>query len=435
MTRLPLRASSMSFRAVQRNNMPKKKVFYGWYVVIGCVLLRLGLGIPNYSLSVFLIPMCDTLGISRGAFSAYSTFSHLMTMLMLPFLGQWFKKYSFKRLLWLGAIMTTIAMFCYSLVKQAWHFYAFSALYGIFTGMLNSVPIAMLTAAWFKKKRALATSIAFAGSGISAMMVVPLANRIIEAASWMAAFRVIAVIYMIFVFVPLIFIIKVKPSDMGLKAYGEEEVQEPGSLNKSEEAWGVTRNQALRTSTFWLIGGSMFLTGFVFMGTMNHIIPYLTDLGYTSAFASLSYSVIMLFDTVGKISLGIVYEKAGFRKTNLGIYGLFFISELVLMLAVSKPLVIAYAVIMGLCAGIQTGVYPVVINRLLGDKEYGVIYSNLTVLYFVGMSIGIPASGIIYDALGSYMPAWIAYSAIIALIAMLLVLAEKRSAKEISAKI
>ena len=410
--------------------MAKKKVFYGWFVVAGCMLLRLGIGIPNYSLSVFLKPMCDSLGISRGAFSAYSTFSHLMTMLMLPLMGEWFRKYNFKRLLWLGAIMTTVAMFSYSLVRKVWHFYAFSALYGIFSGMLNSVPIAMLMANWFKKKRALATSIAFAGSGISAMVMVPVANAIIEAASWQAAFRTIAVAYMVFTFLPLIFIIKVHPSEVGELAYGEEaDACEESTVVQNQ---GITRNEAMHTKAFWLVALCMLLTGFVFMGTQNHVIAYLTDVGHSSSFASLSYSVIMLFDTAGKILLGLVFERLGFKKTTAIIFGLFFASECVLLFATTRAMAILYAVMMGLCAGIQTGLYPTVINYLFGDREYGLIYSNLNVMYFVGMSLGVPASGYIYDFCKSYRPAWIAYGIVIVIIAMMLFVAERFSKREVA---
>lgn len=415
--------------------MRKKKIFYGWFVVAGCMILRLGIGIPNYSLSVFLKPMCDSLGISRGAFSAYSTFSHLMTMLMLPLMGEWFKKYNFKRLLWLGAIMTTIAMFSYSFVREVWHFYAFSALYGIFGGMLNSVPIAMLMANWFKKKRALATSIAFAGSGISAMVVVPLANAIIERAGWEMAFRTIAIIYMVFTFFPLFFIIKVRPSDIGETAYGGEESAALDSANGSQvPEWGITRKDALKTRTFWIIATCMFLTGFIFMGTQNHVIAYLTDIGHSSSFASLDYSVIMLFDTAGKILLGVVYEKIGFRKTNVTIFGLFLAAEVLLLFVVSQPLAIMYAVMMGLCAGIQTGLYPMVINHLMGDREYGLIYSNLNVFYFVGMAVGVPVSGYIYDFCGTYRPAWIAYCVVIVLIVALLFVAEKFAKREVPSR-
>lgn len=412
--------------------MKRKKIFYGWFVVAGCMILRLGLGIPNYSLGVFLKPMCEDLGISRGAFSAYSTFSHLMTMLMLPLMGEWFKKYHFKRLLWLGAIMTTLAIFCYSFVHEVWQFYLFSAVNGMFSGMLNSVPIAMLMANWFKKKRALATSIAFAGSGISAMLVVPLANAIIERAGWSTAFRVIAGIYLVFTFVPLIFIIKVHPSEVGEVAYGEETVDPVNGEAAVAAEWGLTRNQAIHTRTFWMIGLCMLMTGFVFMGTQSHVIAYLSDIGFSSQFASLDYSIIMLFDTVGKIMLGVIYEKIGFKKTNVSIFTLFFAAECLLLFTGTKAMAVVYAVMMGLCAGIQTGLYPTVINHLLGDKEYGLIYSNLNVMYFIGMALGVPASGFVFDAFGSYKPAWAAYSVVIVIILCLLCLADKMSKKEVT---
>lgn len=410
----------------------KSKIFYGWIVVAGCVFIRLGLGIPTFSLGVFLKPMCEALGVSRGVFSAYSTFSYVATMIMLPFLGVWFKKYSFKKLMWLGAIMTTIALFCYSFVTEVWHFYLLATLNGTFNGMLNSIPIAMLMANWFKEKRGFATGLAFTGSGISAMFMVPLANYVIENVSWMAAYRIMGIMYLIFMFIPLTFIIKEKPEDMGLKAYGEEETEEgaPDTVVIQKPLTGFTAKQAMRTSTFWLIGACMFLTGFTLMGTQNHVISYLTDIGHSSSYASLMYSIIMFFDTFGKITLGFLYDKIGMRKTNLYIYGLFFTAEVLLLFAVNPVIAAVYGVVMGMAIAVQTGAYPVVINKLLGDKDYSRNYGNLTVCYFGGMALGVPFSGFIFDTFGSYVPAWIGYATIILLIVFLLLFAERRSKAE-----
>lgn len=401
--------------------MAKKKVFYGWFVVAGCMMLRLGLGIPNYSLSVFLKPLCASLGVSRGAFSAYSTFSYIATMIMLPILGRWFKKYNFKRLLWTGAAATTAVILGYSFVTSVWQFYLLSVINGIFSGMLNSIPIAMLMANWFRKKRGFATGLAFTGSGISAMIVVPLANQLIEKVSWMAAFRVCAGLYLVFMVIPLVFLIKEKPEDIGLTAYGSESEAE---TEAAPQLRGFTLAQAKKTPTFWAIAACMFLTGFVYMGTQNHVVAYLSDIGHSTAFASAMYSIVMAFDTVGKIVLGMLYDRLGLRKTNLYIYGLLFTAEILLLFAGYAPVAVIFSVVLGMSVAVQTGAYPVIISTLLGDRDYTILYSNLTVFYFAGMSVGIPFSGLVYDTLGSYRMAWAGYAAVIIGIIALLLSAE-----------
>ncbi len=410
----------------------RKKIFYGWVVVAGCMMMRLGLGIPNYSMSVFLKPLCDSLEVSRGAFSFYSTFNYIATMIMLPILGRWFKKYSFKKLMWLGAVMTTTALFGYSFVTEVWHFYLLAALNGIFTGMLNSIPIAMLMANWFKEKRGFATGLAFTGSGISAMLVAPMANYLIENVSWMTAFRVCAALYMVFMFVPLLFIIKEKPQDIGLVPYGEDGEIEDGKAGVRRPE-GFTLEQARKTATFWVIGVCMFLTGFAYMGTQNHVVAYLSDIGHSTAFASATYSVIMAFDTVGKIVLGALYDRKGLKKTNLYIYGMLFTSEVLLLFAGSPVVAIVFAVFLGMSVAVQTGAYPVIINTLLGDRDYTLIYGNLTVLYYAGMAVGVPFSGFVFDIMGSYTYAWVLYAAIAVLVVSLLLFAQRRSAVELAA--
>lgn len=407
----------------------KKTIFYGWIIVAGCMMIRLGLGITSYSMSVFLKPLCEALGVSRGAFSAYSTFSYVATMVMLPILSVWFKKYSFKKLLWLGAIVTSLVMFGYSYVTAVWQFYVLAAINGLFNGLLNSIPIAILMTNWFKEKRGFATGLAFTGSGISAMVVTPLSNYLIEQVSWQMAFKVCAIMYLVFMFIPLAFIIKEKPEDMGLVALGAEKEAESNAIRIVK---GFTLAQAKKSVTFWTIGLCMFLTGFVYMGTQNHVIAYLTDIGHTSTFASAVYSIAMAFDTVGKIVLGALYDKIGIRKTNIYIYGLLFGLEILLLFAISPAIAIAVGVTMGMVVAVQTGTYPVVINTFMGDKDYTSIYGNLTVLYFGGMAIGVPFSGFVFDWLGSYQAAWIGYAIGAIVILALLIFVEKKSKEEMA---
>jgi len=62
--------------------------------------------------------------------------------------------------------------------------------------------------------------------------------------------------------------------------------------------------QAFRTLSFWLLGIMILSIAIANMGVLHHIVPYLTDLGYSSTTAASLMSLHMAMLIFGKIVLG-----------------------------------------------------------------------------------------------------------------------------------
>lgn len=404
--------------------MKKKGVFFGWVVVLGCIMLRAGIGVASFSLGGFVIPVSRALGVTRSAYLTYQTLTNLATMFMLPFLGVWFKKRNFKLLMWLGVVVTGGSLFCYSFIWNLWSFYALAILNGLFIGMINSIPIVMLMSNWFVEKRGLAIGLAFAGSGISSMLVTPLTTTLIESMGWQQSFRVLGLIFFVLTIIPMVLFIRVRPEDRGLMAFGATKESQAAAQT------GYTSGQALRSPAFWLIGAAMFLTGFAFMGIQSNVIPFLTDMGHSAAFAAQVFAILMGVELFGKLIMGAIYDKKGMKFGNVYICGLFFCSALLLFFAKSPAVCILFAVFFGLTMPIQTGTYPIVISTLMGERDYSQIYGNLTICYYAGMSLGVPSTALFYDTCGSYLPAWGIFVLLTVVIVVLLFLAGRAAARE-----
>ena len=59
------------------------RLFYGWVIVLCCMLLSAASGILSGVLSTFFKPVSEALGVSRSAFSLTSTVLNLTIMLMM----------------------------------------------------------------------------------------------------------------------------------------------------------------------------------------------------------------------------------------------------------------------------------------------------------------------------------------------------------------
>lgn len=68
------------------------RLFYGWVIVLCCMLLSAASGILSGVLSTFFKPVSEALGVSRSAFSLTSTVLNLTIMLMMPSVAGIFRR-------------------------------------------------------------------------------------------------------------------------------------------------------------------------------------------------------------------------------------------------------------------------------------------------------------------------------------------------------
>ncbi len=402
------------------------KIFYGWIIVLCCMLITgAGTGIASNCVGVFVIPVSEALGVSRAEFSLYTTFSAVATMFMAPVVGSFFQKYPFKLLMFVGSAAGASALMLYSIASQLWHFYAIAVMNGLLLGFLNGIPVALLLSRWFMDKKGIATGIAYTGSGIAATIMVPITNGIIESMGWQAGYRTLGIIFLAVTIPTILFLVKARPEDMGLKALGAENAQ-----SQTKAKWGLTKNEAVRTPAYWYFCIAFMMTGFIGMGTQQHIVSYLTDIGYDSAYAASMFSLMMAVLIGGKILLGMIYDKAGVKVGTLYICGVLIISEILLFMAGAGTfMVVAFSVIFGLANAIQTVSMPVLVSHFFGDLEYAAIIGRCTPFYMAGMSMGMPFSAFVYDTVGSYNVAWAGYAVGSVVIMVLLLMADSSSRK------
>ena len=67
-----------------------KNTYYGWFVVAGCVLVSFGVAGGQFSFGVFLKPMTEEFGWSRGSLSL----AFMISVLLRPLAGYLANRYS-----------------------------------------------------------------------------------------------------------------------------------------------------------------------------------------------------------------------------------------------------------------------------------------------------------------------------------------------------
>ena len=380
------------------------KFFYGWVIVIcSSILLALGLGMYVSSNSLFVIPVSESLGFSRGQFTFYRTIVTLTGALLMPLYGRIIQKIGVKKVLLAGALMIGLVKIGFSFTSGLWHLFILSFVYGLFFNSLGFMSIGVLVNSWFNGKKGLAIGLAYAGSGLGGAILMPVLAYIIETAGWQWAYRFMG-LFGILVMLPVIAIfVKNKPEDMGLKALESNE-----SAKKTGPALvsNISFKEALGTSRFWLLFISFFLISFFAAPTNTHSAPYLSDLGYTTLFVSYVMALFMVFLTVGKIILGFAYDHFGTLAGNI-ILCIFVLGyPIFALLSYLPPVPWVFAVFLGMAhCGVSIPI-PILISRHFGNRDFPAIFSFFGMISALAQAIAIPAMGAVYDLMGSYNPAW-----------------------------
>ena len=407
--------------------MKAKRFTYHWAIVIACfILMASSVGITQNCFNLFSIEIMNELKFTASQVQVMNTIATLMTMVSALVVGTVFNKFSMRLAMPVYAICLTGGFFLYSTVNSLAQLYILSALVGFGRGGVAVVPCGLLMNNWFKEKRGFATGIALAGSTAGGLVFVRIANAIIASMDWRRAYMVLGVMAAVLIIPTVIFVIREKPEDKGLRPYGATE-ENTASAVKAEFT-GISRKKFLKTSAFWMLGITIFLISAINMGLQNNVSIYLTmQKGQTRELAADVASILLLSQVVGKILLGSIYDKKGVKFGSAYGCAVFLLSIVTIMLAGNKAFAIIFGVIVGLALSMTTCTPPLLTSLAVGRREYSSIYGLLNAFATAGVALGPVIAGFIYDHTESYDLAWIIFAVVAVVILVLTILAMNKS--------
>ena len=210
-----------------------------------------------------------------------------------------------------GGIVLGVGLILIVAVAHLWQFYL---LFGVVSGIANmavgpNLVTPTIIAKWFIRRRGRALALAAVGNNVGGLVLIPLAAFIILHFGWREAWVVIGVLTILSI-VPLsALFIRRMPEDVGLLPDGDahkqsadvSEVEVTQASLSTEYDW--TLGEALRTPALWLIIAAHTIGGVGLSGLPMHLIPALTDKGYSSTYAATLITVFSFIVIASKLSL------------------------------------------------------------------------------------------------------------------------------------
>ena len=238
----------------------------GWIIVIGVALVMFGTAGSRFSFGVFLTPLTDDFGWSRGGLSGALAIAGLATALMRPLAGAAADRFDPVRLALFGVLLGGLALLGLSRINELWQLYVLFLVMGIGFTLASPATLTKLVSARFTRRRGLALSLAGSGSAVGETALVPLAAVVLTLSGWRPAYVALAIILLL-VIIPASYALLRLASRPISRDESDEMATAPAVDSKQKNsrtacAWmpddGMSLRQAIRTPMFWALTVGFF---------------------------------------------------------------------------------------------------------------------------------------------------------------------------------
>ena len=274
-----------------------------------------------------------------------------------------------------AAVLFGLGVMSFYLLSAAlWHFYLLYFLLGIVGSGTTPVPFAKVISQWFDRRRGLALALTIAGSSVGTVIMPPLAQALISSLGWRQAYVVLGMI-VIAVTIPVIgLFLRESPESMGFRPDGGEPSEHDPSAAPAAPM-SLTRGEALRTITFWLLVVAFLCISIAFHACLIHLVPMLRDHGISAAAAAGATSLLAIGILLGRVGTGFLLDRYFAPYVALVVFFGFSVAVGLLWMGGSLALMLVAVIFLGLAQGAEFDLMAYLISRYFGLKHFGEIYS------------------------------------------------------------
>jgi MFS family permease len=392
---------------LQQSDPQKAKPFLGWKMVLVAFCIDfVAVGFFFYSYGVFFKAIAEDFGGSRLGVAIGLTVTNAVGAIAAPYVGRALDKYPLRNVMGIGALFMAFGFLGLSFVQNELQFYLVLGLFiGFGASSMGNLATSKLVTNWFDKRRGTALGIAAAGVSLSGVIMPYISAELIENFGWRQGFLVYSA-FTFLVVVPLIFRLVIsRPEDVGLRPDGAMPIKfDDGSiLPPVEKAPPKMRLLELfKEHNFRMIVLTFSLLFCSMSATLTHMIPRLTDFGYTLVEASLVMSLCAGFGVAGKLSFGWLSDRLSVRKVMAIVIFMQFTGQYLMFSSLDYLTFAIGASMFGYGVGGVVPMHGAVVGKTFGRDRFGAVLGLMRPAMFPIQILGVPFAGWIFDVTGSY---------------------------------
>lgn len=399
----------------------RDRIRYLFVVVAMCGMIATSLGILTNVAGLFFTSVAEEFGSGMGAISLTLTicnFSYALAGMMAP---KFITEKNFRFMLVAGTSVIAGATALMSAAGSIGVLYLLSALRGFAGGFLGMVLVTLVINNWFLEKNGLVTSIVTACSGLAGAGLSPVISSVISDMGWRRGYLFTALLVLLLNLPAMVLPIGLTPRAAGMEPFGRADL----SVDSGGEE--EVKNQDAVLLTMVLLFGFMasFVTAFP-----QHFPKLAASYSLTAATGAAMLSFCMMFNTAGKVLLGVLMDRIG-TKRSLLLYGVCVIGALVVLLlgrsavlATSGALVYGFSYAFAIVGGVM------MTKELYGPAEYARVYPLVSLAITIANAAGSSLIGVFYDVTGTYTSTLLLLLAMMAAVVVIILAAYRRSVQK-----
>ena len=387
--------------------MESSFTYPGWLVVLAAftgVMVSFAAMVP-YTFSLFLEPLEGAFGWKREAISQAFAIAALTVAAVSPGIGSLLDRLPPRRIILPCVVVFAAAMTSLSLLRgHIAQFYGTYLVLGIVGNGTAQLAYSRAVLTWFERRRGLALSIVLTGSGTGSILLPIVAQHVISAHGWRAAYLALGACALIGL--PLTALLMRNRPTVSATVQRMQSAKRIGPV--------------LRSRPFWVISVFVMLAAFSMNAAIAHLAALLTGRGITPSSAAIALSVLGISTIVGRLVTGPLLDRLFAPLVAL----------VVLLVSAAGMMTLAYATtaaagiigtsLMGLGAGSEADVVPYLIAKYFGRSRFSTLYGLSWTAYAIGGATGPVLMGRAFDKAGTYLPGSVILFAIPLVVAALL---------------
>ncbi len=367
----------------------------GWRIILGGALAAgTGVGIVFLNFSMFILPLSQELGVSRGDLGSVQALI-ITAALGSPILGRAADLFG-ARAVFVASTLIVASIYCLmaGYANSLWHVALAVAFIGFFGVGSTAVVLSRPVNAHFVEHRGKALGLMAVGIALVAMASPVLVQWLLETWGWRAGFFGYATASLMIGIPAVLLLLPSGPvNDVKIAVGGKKE-------------WNAVGRSFWAERDFWLLTGSLISMSLATAGTVSQLAPMIVDEGIEARTAALALSFFAGGQFLGRLAGGWFLDIYEPRRVAFFLTVLPAIGFIILMGSHGVvPAALLAAMIIGLQQGAELDIFAYIVSRRFGMARYGSIYGALAGLGWIGNVGGMIGMGQIYDWFGSYTPA------------------------------
>lgn len=364
-----------------------------WVPIIACALCLAVAGNPMTIgvASLFVVPMTEDFGWTRGQFFAGIAVETAVSAIVLPFVGQLVDRRGARAAILPGILIFATCIALLATLNGSWPIYlTLMGVIGAAAMLHGPVPYTRVALTAAGSRRGFALAVAISGVTIGLILVPPICSAIIENFGWRVAQLCLS---------GLVLVVALPAMMLGIR--GRHEVK-GGTDPVAAQPQTPFPWAELRSPLFWMLGIAIVLNAIALHAYLGHVAAIALERKLSIATGALAASTFGIGSAVARLAAGYLLDRVRTPQVGQLWFAATLAGLMVAAMGTGTPSIILASALIGAAAGAEGDLIAYFTSRFFAPGLYGRMYGLLLPFFMAGASLGPLALALAYDHFNDY---------------------------------